>query len=88
MQPMPQAPQGPQPNASPADPALGNRAMPPQRAIDKLLMGQQQQQPRSLAFPMGIPPNQQPPNMPQQSGPVASSFMNSVLGPSNGNIQR
>jgi hypothetical protein len=88
MMPMPQqSPVGPQPNMSPADQALGNRAMPPQRAIDKLLMGQQQQQPRSVAYPMGIPPNQQPPNM--QTGPVASSFMNSVLGPQNaGNVQR
>jgi hypothetical protein len=88
MQPMPQqSPMGPQPNPSPADQALGNRAIPPQRAIDKLLMGQQQQQPRSVAYPMGIPANQQPPNM--QAGPAASSFMNSVLGgPQNGNVQR
>jgi hypothetical protein len=60
--------------------ALGNRQIPPQRAIDKLLM-QQQQQKASIAFPQGVPPNQQPPQMMQQNtSPNASSFMQAVLG--------
>jgi hypothetical protein len=56
--------------------ALGNRALPPRRAIDKLLMGQQQQ--KSMAFPQGIPPNEMGPGM--QPPPTASSFMTAVLG--------
>jgi hypothetical protein len=56
--------------------ALGNRVLPPRRAIDKLLMGQQQQK-SSMAFPQGLPPNQTPPQM--TSPPLASSFMAAVL---------
>ena len=60
--------------------ALGNRATPPQRAIDKLMM-QQQQQKQALAFPLGVPQNEQPPQMAaQQQSPNASSFMQAVLG--------
>ena len=60
--------------------ALGNRATPPQRAIDKLMMKQQQEK-QAMAFPMGIPQNQQPPQMQQaQASPTASSFMQAVLG--------
>jgi len=60
--------------------ALGNRATPPRRAIDKLMM-QQQQQKQAMAFPMGIPQNEQPPQMQQMnSSPNATSFLSAVLG--------
>lgn len=58
---------------------LGNRVLPPRRAIDKILMSTQQNKP-SMAFPMGIPQNEQPPNQPGAQGAGASSFLNAVLG--------
>lgn len=60
--------------------ALGNRATPPRRAIDKLMMKQQQEK-QAMSFPMGIPQNEQPPQMlSANSSPNASSFMQAVLG--------
>jgi hypothetical protein len=69
----------PQPNQQQAG-ALGNRATPPRRAIDKLMMKQQQDK-QAMAFPMGIPQNEQPPTMlASNSSPNATSFMSAVLG--------
>lgn len=68
------------PNAQQQNGALGNRATPPRRAIDKLMMKQQQEK-QAMAFPMGIPQNEQPPQMQQaNSAPNATSFMSAVLG--------
>jgi hypothetical protein len=60
--------------------ALGNRATPPRRAIDKLMMKQQQEK-QAMSFPTGIPQNQQPPQMQAaNAAPNATSFLSAVLG--------
>lgn len=78
--PMTQMLGGPDQNPSQQQGALGNRATPPRRAIDKFMMKQQQEK-QAMAFPMGIPQNEQPPQMQVAgSSPNATSFMNAVLG--------